>query len=91
MTKRTGLAVAPLQDGDRTVALPMDRVWNLGVGATHHYSENLDISHSFVWSDLGDATVANNFVVGHYRKNDLYLLGISLAWKKLPWSGRASF
>ena len=46
---------------------------------------------SFSWVDLGKAPVNNIHVKGKYRDNDLYIFGVSLNRKKLPWSGRATF
>ena len=80
-----------LKDGDRTTAFPIDRQWSVGVGALHDYSENLRIGLSFQWTDLGKASVDNTRVSGDYKRNDLFLFGVNLAWKKLPWSGRGTF
>jgi hypothetical protein len=42
--------------------------------------------------NYGKAPVDNPaFVKGHYRDNDLYALAVSVVWKKLPWSGWATF
>jgi long-chain fatty acid transport protein len=79
-----------LKDGDRTTAIPSDRVWSLGVGGLHDWSENLRLGFSFLWTSLGDAPVDTNFVDGKYRRNDLFLFGLNLSWKKLPWSGKAT-
>ncbi len=76
-----------LKKSDRTTAFPIDRQWSLGVGALHHYSEKLRIGLSFQWTDLGKAPVTTGNVSGHYKSNDLFLFGVTLAWKKLPWSG----
>ncbi len=43
-----------------------------------------------VWVDLGKARVNDAFVKGKYRDNELYIFGVSLQWKKLPWSGKAT-
>jgi long-chain fatty acid transport protein len=92
-TLQTGLRYdsSALKDRDRTAALPVDRVWTLGVGGLYDWSENLRIGLSFVWSDLGKAPINTEGVVkGKYSPNDLFLFGVSLDWKKLPWSGRAT-
>ncbi len=80
-----------LKDSDRTTAFPIDRQWSLSVGALHHYSEKLRIGLSFQWTDLGKSRVNTANVDGHYKKNDMFLFGVTLAWKKLPWSGWGTF
>jgi long-chain fatty acid transport protein len=96
-TLQTGVRYdsSALKDSDRTAALPVDRVWTLGMGGLYDWSENLRIGFSFVWADLGDAPLTNdppnaNGVKGKYRRNDLFLFGVSFDWKKLPWSGKAT-
>jgi long-chain fatty acid transport protein len=76
-----------LKDSDRTTAFPIDRQWSLGIGALHHYSEKLRIGLSFQWTDLGKSNVNTDNVKGHYKSNEMFLFGVTLAWKKLPWSG----
>ena len=61
-----------------------------GVGGKHAWSENLSIGFHFTYVDLGKAPV-DTLVKGSYKRNDLFLFGVSFDWKKLPWSGRASF
>ena len=80
-----------LKKRDRTTAFPIDRQWSLGVGVLHHYSEKLRIGLSFQWTDLGKAPVTTGNISGDYKSNDLFLFGVTLAWKKLPWSGRGTF
>jgi long-chain fatty acid transport protein len=80
-----------LKDGDRTTALPVDRVWTLGIGGLYDFSEKLKIGLAFSWADLGNAPVNNATVSGKYSSNDVFLFNVSLNWKKLPWSGRGTF
>jgi long-chain fatty acid transport protein len=80
-----------LKDGDRTTAFPIDRQWSLGVGALHQYSENLRLGLSFQWTDLGKSPVDTARVKGHYKRNDLFLFGVNIAWTMLPWNARGTF
>jgi long-chain fatty acid transport protein len=81
-----------LKDGDRTVALPSDQVLTAGVGVKYDWSEKLRIGFHFGYTDLGKAKVNQPGIVkGKYRHNDLYLFGVTLNWKELPWSGRGTF
>ncbi len=80
-----------LKDTNRTTALPVDRLWTLGVGGLYDYSEKLKIGLAFSWTSLGSAPVNNTRVKGKYTSNDLFLFNVSLNWKKLPWSGRGTF
>ena len=80
-----------LTNSDRTTAFPIDRQWSVGVGALHDYSEKLRIGLSFQWTDLGKASVMTDNALynvhGHYNANDLFLFGVTLAWKTVPWAG----
>jgi len=91
-TLQTGLRYdsSALKDSDRTAALPVDRIYTLGVGGLYDWSESLRLGLSFSWSDLGSAPLNKPVVKGKYRKNDLFVFGVSLYWKKLPWSGKAA-
>jgi long-chain fatty acid transport protein len=80
-----------LKDGNRTTALPVDRVWTLGIGGLYDFSEKLKLGLAFSWSDLGNAPVNNATVSGKYSSNDVFLFNVSFNWKKLPWSGRGTF
>jgi long-chain fatty acid transport protein len=80
-----------LKDRHRTTALPIDRLWTVGVGGLYDYSEKLKIGLAFSWTSLGSAPVNRPTVKGKYTRNDLFLFNVSLNWKKLPWSGRGTF
>jgi long-chain fatty acid transport protein len=81
-----------LKDSDRTVAFPVDQILTAGVGAKYDWSEKLQIGFHFGYTDLGKSRVNQPGIVkGKYRHNDLYLFGVTLNWKKLPWSGRGTF
>ncbi len=92
-TLQTGLRYdsSALRDVNRTTALPVDRVWTFGVGGIYEYSEKLNIGLAFSWANLGSASVNNAPVKGKYTRNELFLFGVSLNWKTLPWSGRGTF
>jgi len=77
-----------LKDKDRVTSFPIDRVFTLGVGTRWDWTENTQIAFNFVWTDLGTSRVDTQNVRGKYRSNDLYLFGVHVSFKKLPWSGR---
>ena len=79
-----------LKRGDRTTILPVDRQTTLGVGGIYDYSETMKVGLAFSWTNLGTSPVNNTIVKGKYRRNDIFLFGVSLNWKKLPWSGRGT-
>jgi len=91
-TLQTGLRYdkSALEDSDRTAVLPIDRVWTFGVGGLYDWSESLRVGLNFVWADLGTAPLDNATVKGKYTRNEVFLFGVNFAWKKLPWSGRAT-
>lgn len=82
-----------LKDRNRTTALPIDRIWTLGVGGLYDYSEKLKIGLAFSWTNLGNAPInrTGGTVKGKYSRNEIFLFNVSLNWKKLPWSGRGTF
>jgi len=43
---------------------------------------------SFVYLNLGQGEIRKASVRGDYRKNHAFILGVTLSFKKLPWSGR---
>jgi len=79
---------SPFRNRDRTVALPIDEQWRWAFGAQHDLSESTTIGFSFVYVNLGQAEVRQASVRGDYKRNHLFVLGATLAFKKLPWSGR---
>ena len=95
-TLQTGFTydTSPLDDGERTTAFPIDRQIRIAVGALHDLNEDMQIGVSFVWVDLGRAKVRSGAtspltgVIGDYKSNDVFFLGMNVNWKKLPWSDR---
>lgn len=92
LTLQTGFRYdsSALKDKDRTVFLPVDRTLTLGVGALYDYSDTMKIGFAFSWANLGTAPVNTASVKGKYTRNELFLFGVTLNWKKLPWSGRGT-
>ena len=92
LTLQTGFRYdsSALKDKDRTVFLPIDRQLTLGVGALYDYSDTMKIGFALTWANLGTAPVNNASVKGKYTRNELFLFGVTLNWKKLPWSGRGT-
>lgn len=80
-----------LSDGDRTTAFPINRSYTTSAGVIYDWSDSLRLAAAFTWVNYGKARVSNPVVSGDYRDNDLFALNLSLVWKKLPWSGWASF
>ncbi|MBW2715662.1 MAG: outer membrane protein transport protein [Deltaproteobacteria bacterium] len=92
LTLQTGFRYdsSALKDKDRTVFLPVDRTLTVGVGALYDYSDTMKIGFALTWANLGTAPVNNASVKGKYTRNELFLFGVTLNWKKLPWSGRGT-
>ncbi len=80
-----------LKKSDRTTAFPVDRQLRYAIGVQYDWSEFMRIGLSFVWIDLGNARVNTGFVKGEYEKYDVFLFGVNVNWKQLPWSGRGTF
>jgi len=82
---------SPVADRDRLALLPLDRIWTVGFGALHAYSENLRIGFAMNWADLGRASLDTTNVKGRYAKNQVFLFNVSFQIKDLPWAGKLSF
>lgn len=79
---------SPLKNKDRSVALPIDEQVRYSVGAQHDLNESVKVGMSFTYVNLGAAEVRNPTVRGDYKNNDLFVLGTTVAFKRLPWSGK---
>jgi len=87
---QTGLMydTSGLQNKTRSTALPVDRQIRFAFGFQHDLSEALTLGASFVYANLGRAKVRTQNVSGKYKDNDLFILGLTLSFKQLPWSGK---
>lgn len=87
---QTGLMydTSAFKNKDRTTAIPVDEQVRFSVGAQHDLSDALTLGGSFTYVNLGAGEVRNPTVVGDYKNNDLFIFGATIAFKKLPWSGR---
>lgn len=82
---------SPLRNSDRTVALPIDEQWRFAFGAQHDLSDATTVGFSFVYVNLGQGEVRTATVRGDYKRNHLFVLGGTVAFKRLPWSGKLTF
>lgn len=79
-----------LQNGSRTTAIPIDDQIRFALGFQYDWSESLTVGGSFVYVNLGQGEVRQGTVRGDYEHNDLFVLGLTLSFKELPWAGRLS-
>ncbi len=77
-----------LSNDDRTTVLPIDRQIRAAAGAQYDWSESFALGLSFVFADLGRGEVRKETVRGDYQDNQLFIFGVTLAFKSLPWKGR---
>ncbi len=77
-----------LRNKDRSVALPIDEQVRFSVGAQHDLNESVTLGMSFTYVNLGAGEVRNPTVRGDYKNNDVFVLGTTVAFKRLPWSGK---
>lgn len=73
---------------DRTTAIPVDEQIRFSLGAQHDLNESVALGLSFTYVHLGDSEVRDPTVRGDYKNNDAFVLGATLAFKRLPWSGK---
>ena len=85
-----GYDTSALRNRDRTTALPVDEQIRGSIGVQHRLREDLNLGLSFVYVNLGQGNVRNPTVRGDYDRNDLFLFGLNLDFRKLLWSGRAT-
>lgn len=90
---QTGLMfdTSALQNKNRTTGLPIDQQIRFAFGAQHDLNEKLTLGMSFEYINLGQGEVRQSTVRGDYEHNDIFVFGVTLAFKSLPWSGKASF
>lgn len=79
-----------LRNRNRTVALPIDEQIRAAIGFQHDLREDLTLGFTFHYVNLGQANVRTASVRGDYDNNELFVFGVTLNFKKLPWSGRAT-
>ena len=80
-----------LKEKDRTTALPVDQQTRVAAGFQYDWSDSVVLGGSFVYVNLGRGEVRSPTVRGDYKHNDLFVLGLTLSYKTLPWAGKASF
>jgi long-chain fatty acid transport protein len=87
---QTGLMydTSGLKNKDRTVALPVDQQIRFAFGALHELSEATTLGLNFVYVNLGKGEVRTANVRGDYERNHLFVIGMTLAFDSLPWSGK---
>ena len=78
-----------LRNRNRTTAIPIDQQTRVAIGFQHDISDALLLGASFVYVNLGQGEVRTATVEGDYKHNDLFVVGLTLSYKKLPWAGRA--
>jgi long-chain fatty acid transport protein len=82
---------SPLDGSDRTTALPIDQQFRFALGAIHDLTDTIDLGLNFVYANLGESRVRQPTVRGKYETNHVFVLGATLSFGKLPWSGMGSF
>jgi long-chain fatty acid transport protein len=80
-----------LQNKNRITALPVDDQIRVALGAQHDWSDSLTLGLSLVYINLGQAEIRQPTVRGDYDRNHAVVLGLTLAFDTLPWSGKLSF
>jgi long-chain fatty acid transport protein len=80
---RSGFAydTNPVDAGDRTADMPVDRQVRYAVGADYKWSETLTVGAAFVYADLGSAKISSPTLSGKYDDFDIYMLGVYANWK----------
>ena len=77
-----------LKNKDRSTAIPVDEQVRFSLGAQHDLNDSLTLGMSFTYVNLGAGEVRDPTVAGDYKNNDLFIFGTTIAFKRLPWSGK---
>ena len=90
---QTGVSydTTPVKNKDRITALPVDQQVRFALGALFDLTDSLQVGANFVYAWLGEGKVRTSFVRGDYQRNNLFVFGLTISAKKLPWSGKATF
>jgi len=76
-----------LKNKNRVTALPIDDQIRVAIGAQHKWNESLTLGLSLVYINLGQGEVRQATVRGDYERNHAVVVGLTLAFNQLPWSG----
>jgi long-chain fatty acid transport protein len=79
-----------LKAKDRTSALPIDQQIRVAAGFQYDWSDSLVLGGSFVWANLGQGEIRSPTLRGDYKHNDVFVVGVTLSYKSLPWAGKAT-
>ena len=87
---QTGFMIdtSPLKNRDRIASLPIDQQFRIAAGFQYDVNASLTLGGSFVYVNFGQGEIRKPTVVGDFGDNDVFALGMTLAFKELPWSGR---
>ncbi len=76
---------SPVESGDRTPDMPLDRQIRIATGAQYQWSEKLSVGGQFVYADYGKAKINNaspvNGLIGEYDRNDLFFFALNANMK----------
>jgi long-chain fatty acid transport protein len=90
---QTGLAydTSALQNKNRIAALPIDEQIRFSLGGVYGLTESTNLGLSFVYLNLGQGEIRTGQLRGDYERNHAFILGLSLAFKELPWAGKWTY
>jgi long-chain fatty acid transport protein len=90
---QTGLSydTSALQNKNRIAALPIDEQIRFSLGGVYALTEATNLGLSFVYLNLGQGEIRTGSVNGDYQRNHAFILGVSLAFKELPWAGKWTY
>ena len=76
---------SPVESGNRTPDMPLDRQIRIATGAQYQWSEKLSVGGQFVYADYGKAKINNaspvNGLIGEYDRNDIFFFALNANMK----------
>ena len=77
--------ISAFRNEDRMTAIPIDRQIRFSIGAQHEVGESLTLGGPFTSVNRGQAKVCSTSVRGDDQDDDLFIVGLTLAFDRLPW------
>ena len=78
-----GLAydTSPVDAGDRTADMPIDRQIRYAVGVQHTRPSGLKLGAEFTYADYGSAKIRADGFSGDYKSNEILFFAVNASWE----------
>ncbi len=80
MTAGVSYDTNPLDAGNRTADMPLDRQYHIGLGGQYQYSDSFTLAGYVNYADIGSGRISTPTWQGEYDKLAIYQMGVSARW-----------